>query len=234
MKNSINQSRRGFLKTTAITALGATLTPSSLFASLAIDPDALKIYRSKAMGCFMGAAIADAMGGPTEGQHYLRIAKEFPDFQDPIPHNSQGTFLGQGPGNALEPEAGNITDDTYIRMDLAAYMLQTNPPYNAASFAPWLLKNANFSNWWHVAVKALKRIENGEVLAEDAGLNHQQGGGGGWWQPVAMLYAGDPKKASEVTTAMCKSGKPRLNRTSFLPWLPARQPPSKREQLSIP
>ncbi len=204
MKNTLNHSRRRFLKTTALTTLGATLTPSGLFALGAIDPDALKIYHTKAMGCFMGAAIADAMGGPTEGQHYLRIAKEFPDFQDHIPHNTSGSFIGQGPGRALEPEAGNITDDTYIRMDLAAYMLQTNPPYDAASLAPWLLKNANFSNWWHVAVDALKRIENGEVLAENAGLENQQGGGGGWWQPVAMLYAGDPKKASEVTTAMCK------------------------------
>jgi len=204
MKNTLIHSRRGFLKTTALAALGATITPSSLFASVAIDPDALKIYRSKAIGCFMGAAIADAMGGPTEAQHYLRIAKEFPDFQDYIPHNTSATFMPLGPGRALEPEAGNITDDTYIRMDLAAYLLQTNPPYNADKFASWLLKNANFSNWWTVAVKALKRIENGEVSAKDAGLKHQQGGGGAWWQPVAMLYAGDPGKASKVTTAMCK------------------------------
>ena len=43
------------------------------------------------MGCFMGAAIADAMGGPTEGMHYLRIAKMFPDFQNQLPYDTPET-----------------------------------------------------------------------------------------------------------------------------------------------
>ena len=200
----MNHSRRRFLKTTALTALGASLNPTKLFAAQSVDPEKLKIYRSKALGCFMGAAIADAMGGPTEGMHYLRIARMFPDFQDPIPYDTPGTFVGLGPGRALEAAAGNVTDDTFIRMDLAAYLLKTDPPYEAVRFAPWLLENADFSNWWPVALRPLKRIEKGEVSADEAGKDHQQGGGGGWWQPVSMLYAGDPDKASEVTTAMCK------------------------------
>jgi ADP-ribosylglycohydrolase len=204
MKSTLNQTRRGFLKTTALSTLGATLTPSCLFTSKIIDPEKLKIYRSRALGCFMGAAIADAMGGPTEGMHYLRIAKVFPDFQNPLPYDTPGVFIGLGPGRALDAAAGNVTDDTFIRMDLANYLLQTDPPYEAASLSPWLLEHADFSNWWPVALKPLKRIESGEVSPEDAGTDHQQGGGGGWWQPVSMLYAGDPQKASEVTTAMCK------------------------------
>lgn len=32
-------------------------------------------YMDKVIGCFMGAAIGDAMGGPVECQHYRRIAK---------------------------------------------------------------------------------------------------------------------------------------------------------------
>ena len=200
----MENTRRIFLKTTALTAAGVSLNPTGLLAEVAIDSEKLKIYHSKCLGCFMGAAIADAMGGPTEGMHYLRIAKMLPDFQDPIPYDTPGVFVGLGPGRALDAAAGNVTDDTFIRMDLAAYVLQTDPPYEAARFAPWLLKNADFSNWWPVALRPLKRIENGEVSADEAGTDHQQGGGGGWWQPVAILHAGDPKKASEVTTAMCK------------------------------
>lgn len=200
----MNHSRRGFLKASALAALGATLSPSSLLAAKTIDPEKLKTYRSKAMGCFIGAAIADAMGGPTECQHYLRIAKMFPDFHNHIRYDTPGTFFKLRPGYALDAAAGSITDDTFIRMDLAGYLLETDPPYEAASFAPWLLQHADFSNWWGVAVRPLKRIEKGEVSPEDAGTDHKQGGGGGWWQPVSMLHAGDPKKASAVTTAMCK------------------------------
>ncbi|TWU33190.1 ADP-ribosylglycohydrolase family protein [Novipirellula artificiosorum] len=204
MNNTINHSRRRLLKTTAATGLGASLIPSSLFAEGAVDPKTLEIYRTKAMGCFVGAAIADAMGGPTECQHYLRIAEMFPDFQNHIRYDTPGTFFKLRPGYALDAAAGSITDDTFIRMDLAGYLLGTDVPYDAASFAPWLLQHADFSNWWKVAVRPLKRIEKGEVAPEEAGVDHKQGGGGGWWQPVSMLYAGDPQKASAVTTAMCK------------------------------
>jgi hypothetical protein len=152
----------------------------------------------------MGAAIADAMGGPVECQHYKRIARKFPDFEDFLPYRKPPGLIDLHPGYALDDEPGNITDDTYIRMDLARFLLANDPPYTAARFAPWLLEHADFSNWWKVAVRPLKRIESEETTAEKAGLNHKQGGGGGWWQPVAMLYAGDPKRASEVTADLCR------------------------------
>ena len=153
----------------------------------------------------MGAAIADAMGGPVECQHYKRIAKMFPDFQEYQPYNTPpATIFPLRSGYALDDAPGSVTDDTFIRMDLAKYLLQNEPPYSAASFAPWLLEHAEFPNWWRVAVRPLERIEKGEVSPEEAGLNHRQGGGGGWWQPVAMLYAADPGRASAVTADMCR------------------------------
>jgi ADP-ribosylglycohydrolase len=145
------------------------------------------------------------MGGPVECQHYKRIARYFPDFQEHQPYNNPpATIFKLRPGYALDAAPGSVTDDTFIRMDLAKYLLENDPSYTAASFAPWLLENAEFSNWWRVAVRPLDRIKAGEVSAENAGLDHRQGGGGGWWQPVAMLHAGDPKKASAVAGDMCR------------------------------
>jgi ADP-ribosylglycohydrolase len=204
-QTGIDLSRREFLTASVLTTLGGSLHPSRLLAAEKEHSEQLTIYRSKAMGCFMGAAIADAMGGPVECQHYLRIAEFFPDFQDPIRYDTPGTVLHVGSsGYALEPTAGTTTDDTAIRMQLARYVLETEPPYTAGKFAPWLLENADFSNWWDMAVKALKRIESGEVTAEESGNRHEQGGGGGWWQPISLLYAGDPQKASAVTAEMCR------------------------------
>ena len=161
-------------------------------------------YFDKAMGCFMGAAIADAMGGPVECQHHKRIAREFPDFEDFLPYRKPPGFIDLHPGYALDDEPGNVTDDTYIRTDLARFLIDNDPPYTARRFAAWLLKHADFSNWWKVAVQPLQRIESEETTAEKAGVNHKQGGGGGWWQPIAMLYAGDPEGASRVTADLCR------------------------------
>ncbi len=163
-----------------------------------------KTYKDKAMGCWLGAAIADAMGGPIECQHFKRIAKVYPDFKTFLPYRKPPGLIKLGPGYALDSAPGNITDDTYIRLDLTRFLLKNDPPYKARKFAAWLLEHADFSNWWKVAVRPLRRIESGETTAEKAGLNHKQGGGGGWWQPIAILYAGDPKGASNVTTDLCR------------------------------
>lgn len=157
-------------------------------------------YRSKALGCFMGAAIADAMGGPVETHHYKWIENHFPGFQGLLPYDKERLK----PGYALDEAPGSVTDDTFIRMDLAQYVLENDPPYTAASFAPWLMDNAVFSNWWRPAVEAVQKVSDGTVTAEDGGKKHRQGGGGGWWQPIAMLYAADPQKASAVTADMCR------------------------------
>jgi len=102
----------------------------------------------------MGAAIADAMGGPVECQHYKRIARYFPDFQEHLSYNMPpATFMELKPGYALDEAPGSIIDDTFIRMYLAHYVLENNPQYSASSFAAWLMENADFSNWWGQAVK---------------------------------------------------------------------------------
>jgi len=208
-------SRRQFLRASAITASAVVLGSPEYVAADSVaseDEPQVKTYRSKALGCFLGAAIADAMGGPVECQHYKRIAKEFPDFEDLLPYRKPPGLIRLGPGYALDDAPGNITDDSYIRQDLARFLIENDPPYTAGRFATWLLKRADFTNWWKVAVQPLRRVESEETTAEKAGLNHKQGGGGGWWQPVAMLHAGDAKTASAVTEDLCRIWKAPLER----------------------
>jgi ADP-ribosylglycohydrolase len=101
-------------------AAAASLSPRVALA----DKQQRSIFASKAMGCFMGAAIADAMGGAVECQHYKRIAKYFPDFQEHQPFdNPPATIFKLRPGYALDAAPGSVTDDTLIRMVLAKYLL---------------------------------------------------------------------------------------------------------------
>ena len=160
--------------------------------------------RSKVAGCFIGAAIGDAMGGPVECQHFRRISKLFPDFENFLPYRKPPGLISVGPGYALSNAPGCVTDDTFIRMDLTDFLLHNAPPYTSDRFAEWLLRHADFSNWWPVAVEPLRRVEKGEVAAGESGLTHRQGGGGGWWQPVAILAHGQPAMAAAITAEFCR------------------------------
>ncbi len=171
-----------------------------------------EFYRDRAMGCWLGAAIGDAMGGPVECQHYKRIERYYGEFTDFLPYKKPPGLLDLRPGYALHATPGSITDDTFIRLDLTRFYLRTEPPYTPAKLADYLLKHADFSNWWGQAVKVLRRVERGGVSAEEAGLDHVQGGGGGWWQPVAILHAGDPATASEQAQSLCRIWKAPLER----------------------
>jgi ADP-ribosylglycohydrolase len=173
-------SRREFAK--ALTA-GA--------ASLGVASPAPKRDRNRAMGAWFGAAIGDALGGPVEGRHAGWIRKNIGEITGFVPYRGK-----LGPGGALHGEPGSITDDTYIRVDIARFYVATKPPRAPRMLAEWLLKNADFGNWWRPAVEALERIRDGKVTAENGGLTHRQGGGGAWWTPVGMLFAGDPKAAA--------------------------------------
>jgi ADP-ribosylglycohydrolase len=200
--------RRQFIRNAALALPGIYLLPGLSGCATGGDDT----FYKKAMGCFMGAAIGDAMGGPIECQHYKRIEKYAGNMSGFLKYSRPLGLMDLNPGYALHPEAGSITDDTYIRMDLARYLLGNDPEYTAAGFAQWLLSNADFSNWWDQAVKILREIEKGSFPAEEAGLHHIQGGGGGWWQPVAIICRGDIQKTVQTVDQICRIWKAPLER----------------------
>lgn len=204
----MKQTRRRFLKNITLTVPQIYLMSSIPGCTSSID-----VYYSKAMGCFMGAAIGDAMGGPIEGQHYKRIQKYAGEMNGLLEYKKPAMVKPDlHPGYAQHPEPGSITDDTYIRMDLTKYLLAPDADFTAEQFAAWLIKNADFSNWWKAAVGILKEVEKGTYTAEEAGLHHKQGGGGGWWQPLAILFAGDIEKTVKAVDSMCRIWKAPLER----------------------
>ncbi len=159
--------------------------------------------RDRGLGAYIGAAIGDAMGGPVECQHYARIKRVYGRITKFLPYKSPPNVMVPHQGYALHEDAGSITDDTYIRADLTRFYLDTGPPRTPESLGRWMLANADFTMWWPPAIKALKRVERGEVSAAEGGMTHRQGGGVGWWTPVGILHAGDPAAAAAEAKDLC-------------------------------
>jgi len=160
--------------------------------------------RDKSLGAYIGAAIGDAMGGPVECNHAMRIRQLVGEIRGFLPYQKPYALIDIQPGYALHPEAGNVTDDTFIRGDFTRFFLSTRPPRTPGMLAEWLLENADFSKWYQPIIEALHRIRRGEVTPEKCGLTFNQGGGAGWWTPVGILYAGDIEKASSEARNLCR------------------------------
>ena len=158
----------------------------------------------KCRGAYIGAAIGDAMGGPIEGNHFARIRKLVGEITGLLPYAKPYTRHTLGPGFALRAEAGNVTDDTYIRRDMTQFFLGNPPPWTPSILAEWMLENAHFDQWWPPVIEALHKVKRGEVSAEECGNTYMQGGGIGWWTPVGIICAGKPEKAAALGRSLCR------------------------------
>ncbi|KPL15699.1 MAG: hypothetical protein AMS26_06875 [Bacteroides sp. SM23_62] len=232
-----NTGRRSFIKT-GIVSLSGVMIPGALAKLNLAGCAPVNVNREKfidkALGCFMGAAIGDSMGGPVECQHYERIRKYAGDFTDLLPFGKPvSVWDPPSEGWAQRSDPGTITDDTYIRMDLLEFFLHAEAPYTAEKLAAYLLENSDFFGWWDPPLNQMKRIQKGELLAEDAGRYMEiQGGGGGWWQPVSIMHAGNVEEASRVAANLCSIWKTGLAR-DILSSVVAGQSAAFREDANI-
>lgn len=153
----------------------------------------------RALGAYIGAAIGDAMGGPVECSHFRRIERLVGEISGFLPYQKPYSFHDPHPGYCLRPDAGAVTDDTFIRADFTRFYLSTAPPRTPQMLVDWMLEHADFSGWWPPVIEALHRVRRGEATAEDCGLSFFQGGGIGWWTPIGILHAGDPQGAARET-----------------------------------
>lgn len=160
--------------------------------------------RDRALGAYVGAAIGDAMGGPVEGSHAGRIRRLVGEIKGLLPYGPPHSMSVPHPGYCLRPDAGAVTDDTFIRADFTRFFLETDPPRTPTMLVSWMLANADFSGWWQPIIEGLHRVERGEVTAEEGGLTFFQGGGIGWWTPIGILHAGDPAAAARMTADLSR------------------------------
>jgi ADP-ribosylglycohydrolase len=152
--------------------------------------------RDRALGAYIGAAIGDAMGGPVENSHAARIKRLVDEVTGLLPYEKPLILPDLGQGYALHPDPGCVTDDTFIRADFTRFFLATSPPRSPQMLVDWMLANTDFFGWWPPLVEGLRRVERGDVSAEEGGLSFFQGGGIGWWTPIGILHAGDPQAAA--------------------------------------
>jgi len=158
----------------------------------------------RAVGTYIGAAIGDAMGGPVEGNHTARIRRLVGRIEGFLPYQKPYTLSEPHPGYCLRPDAGAVTDDTFIRADFTRFFLDTAPPRTPGLLVDWMLENADFSGWWPPIIEGLRRVERGEVSADEGGLSFFQGGGVGWWTPIGILYGGQPEAAAAVVRTLSR------------------------------
>ncbi len=162
------------------------------------------LRRDRALGAYIGAAIGDAMGGPVECMHAARVKRFHGTIATLLPYEKPPGLIDLQPGYALRPDPGAVTDDTFIRAQFTRFFIGTLPPRTPQMLASWLMQHADFDKWWDPMVEPLRRIDRGEVAAEEAGMANPQGGGAGWWTPIGIIRAGDPQKAATEARDLCR------------------------------
>jgi len=160
--------------------------------------------RDRALGAYIGAAVGDALGGPVETNHAARIKRLVGEITGLLPYKRPYMLPNIGPGYALHEDPGCVTDDTFIRADWTRFFLDTSPPRTPQMVVDWMVANTDFFGWWPPIIEGLRRVERGEVTAEEGGLTFFQGGGIGWWTPVGIVHAGDPEGAAAEVRSLSR------------------------------
>jgi ADP-ribosylglycohydrolase len=160
--------------------------------------------QDRAVGAYVGAAIGDAMGGPVEASHAYRIRRLVGEITSLLPYEKPHYQGEPHPGGPLQRAAGSVTDDTFIRGDFTPFLLAVPPPRTPDMLVDWLLQHARFVMWWPPMIEGLRRVQRGEVKAEEGGLTFFQGGGIGYWTPIGILHAGQPARAAAETANLSR------------------------------
>jgi hypothetical protein len=113
-----------------------------------------------------------------------------------LPYEKPWTRGEPHSGGFLHRDAGCVTDDTFVRAQLAQFYLETKPPRTARLLAEWLWAKGDFKMWNPPRVVVLREIHEGTASPETSGLTARAGGGLGWWQTIGIVYAGNPKGAA--------------------------------------
>jgi len=155
--------------------------------------------RDKVFGAYLGAAVGDALGGPLQAMHAERIRRLFGQINEMLPYRKPPGFFDLGPGYALHPEPGSVTDESMIRGQFAKFVADHPHSRNVLELVRHLLRYGDLKVWPPRMAESLLRVQRGQVQPETAGLSVEPGEGLGWWTAFGIANVGRPDKAaSEV------------------------------------
>lgn len=168
----------------------------------------------KIRGCYYGAAIADAMGGPVETMHHQKIRRLFGRVEALLPYTSPPGHIKPGPNTyyVSQDKPGTYTDDTRGRNLLVGAMLEKGGRVTADDFSAYLLKYMNPEAWWPAIMASYWNIKFEGMAPRDAGRDNMPGGAVGWWSPLGIINAGNPETAYWDAVDVCSIVKRGIDR----------------------
>lgn len=164
-----------------------------------------------ALGCILGGAVADALGGPTEGHPPAVIMERFggrvTDFVGPF-HPDWQTAR---PISPLHKGDGHVTDDTLMVMALANVYRQVRRHLDAFDMADYLVpqiadvvtyipeferETVLVNRLFYAEKYLLLRLRHAHVDPREAGVGNVVNCGAAMYMaPVGIVNAGDPRGA---------------------------------------
>lgn len=153
--------------------------------------------REKVFGCYLGAAVGDALGGPVQASHAERIRKQYGGLKEMIYYRKPPGFFDVGPGYALRSDPGSVTDESLVRAQFADFVVRHSRSRNTAELVDHILRYGDLKVWPKGMVEPIERIRRKETRPELAGVTHPPGGGASWWVPIGLIHPGEPAKAAE-------------------------------------
>jgi len=158
--------------------------------------------RDKVFGCYLGAAVGDALGGPLQAMHAERILKLFGPVKEMLPYRKPPGFFEPGRGYAVRSDPGSVTDETLIRAQFARFVLDHPQSRQVGELVDHLLRYGNPAVWPERMLRPLDLVRRGKVPPEAAGASQEPGGGLGWWTPIGIVRVGRPARAAAETTQL--------------------------------
>lgn len=153
--------------------------------------------QDKIRGCYFGAAIGDAMGGPVETMHYRKIERLYGRVDRLLEYRVPPGHIQPSPNvyYVAQSTPGTYTDDTRGRNLLAHHIIEKGRRITAEDFSEFLCDALNPEAWFPAVMVSYWNIKYGGADPRDAGFGNMPGGGVAWWSVLGIVNAADPETA---------------------------------------
>lgn len=158
--------------------------------------------RDKVFGCYLGAAVGDALGGPIQAMHAEKIRKTFGEIKELLHYRKPPGFFDLGPAYARHSYPGCVTGETFIRAQFARFVTDHRESRHLEEMVHHLYRYGDLTAWPEKMLRPLRQAKEGAVRPEMAGARLAPGDGLSWWTPLGIVNAGEPRKAFEETVRL--------------------------------